>query len=129
MQDLAVERPDLIQVPPVAGAGLLFVIGAMYIAQTVHGRQALLFLLGGLAGVILYHAAFGFTSAWRVFISDRQGAGLRAQIGFGCNIGAYFSGVVSMSLHGWLWFAAGLAGSALGTHMRPWFRLSVERTR
>lgn len=43
------------------------VTGAIYIAQTVRGRQALLFLLGGAAGVILYHAAFGFTSAWRVF--------------------------------------------------------------
>ena len=27
----------------------------------------------------LHHAAFGFTSAWRVFINDRRGAGLRAQ--------------------------------------------------
>jgi hypothetical protein len=55
--------------------------------------------------------------------------GYGARIGFGCNIGAYFSGVVSMSLHGWLWLAAGLAGSVLGTHMRPWFGLSVERSR
>ena len=32
------------------------------------------------AGLVLYHAAFGFTSAWRVFIADRRGAGLRAQM-------------------------------------------------
>ena len=37
-------------------------------------------LLGIAAGLVLYHAAFGFTSAWRVFISDRRGAGLRAQM-------------------------------------------------
>src|SRR5207249_11705188 len=28
----------------------------------------------------LYHALFGFTSAWRIFISDRRGVGLRAQM-------------------------------------------------
>jgi uncharacterized membrane protein YedE/YeeE len=44
------------------------------------GRQAALFVVGVLAGVVLYHAAFGFTSAWRVFIVDRRGAGLRAQM-------------------------------------------------
>src|ERR671918_352897 len=32
------------------------------------------------AGLVLYHAAFGFTSSFRVFISDRKGAGLRAQM-------------------------------------------------
>src|SRR5205823_2642996 len=30
--------------------------------------------------VVLYHAAFGFTSAWRQFITERRGAGLRAQM-------------------------------------------------
>ena len=29
---------------------------------------------------MLYHALFGFTSAWRVFIADGRGAGLRAQM-------------------------------------------------
>lgn len=36
-------------------------------------------LLGGLGGFALYHASFGFTSAWRHFIRTRRGAGLRAQ--------------------------------------------------
>jgi uncharacterized membrane protein YedE/YeeE len=53
---------------------------AMYLHATVSWRQAALFVVGVLAGVVLYHAAFGFTSAWRVFISDRRGAGLRAQM-------------------------------------------------
>jgi hypothetical protein len=53
---------------------------AVYLHATVSGRQAALFLIGALAGVVLYHAAFGFTSSWRVFISDRRGAGLRAQM-------------------------------------------------
>lgn len=51
--------------------------------------------------------------------------GYGARLAYGCNIGAYFSGIASSSLHGWLWFAAAFAGSALGTRLRPWFRLAV----
>ncbi|SDK61143.1 hypothetical protein SAMN05216189_10449 [Pseudomonas delhiensis] len=64
---------------PLAAAGLLL-LGALFLAQAVSGRQALLFLVGGALGLTLYHAAFGFTSAWRVFIREQRGAGLRAQM-------------------------------------------------
>jgi uncharacterized membrane protein YedE/YeeE len=53
---------------------------AVYLAATIGPRQAVLFLVGIAAGLVLYHAAFGFTSSWRVFIADRRGAGLRAQM-------------------------------------------------
>ncbi len=53
---------------------------AWYLYAAISWRQAALFLVGAGAGVVLYHAAFGFTSSWRVFISDRRGAGLRAQM-------------------------------------------------
>lgn len=49
--------------------------------------------------------------------------GYGARIAFGCNIGAYFSGISSTSLHGWLWFVAAFAGSILGTRLRPVFAL------
>jgi uncharacterized membrane protein YedE/YeeE len=65
------------------GAGLAvaaIAIGALYLNALISWRQAALFLVGSGAGVVLYHAAFGFTSSWRVFISDRRGAGLRAQM-------------------------------------------------
>ena len=58
----------------------LFGVGTFYLQATIHWRQATLFLLGGVLGLFLYHAEFGFTSAWRVFISDRRGRGLRAQM-------------------------------------------------
>jgi hypothetical protein len=51
-----------------------------------------------------------------------------ARAAYGCNIGAYFSGIASGSLHGWLWLPAAFAGSAIGTHLRPMFDLGVERT-
>ena len=50
--------------------------------------------------------------------------GYGARIAFGCNIGAYFSGIGSTSMHGWLWFAAAFAGSLLGTKLRPKFDLN-----
>lgn len=65
---------------PLAVALALVVLGAIYLAQTVSAKQAALYVLGALLGITLYHAAFGFTSAWRVFIADGRGAGLRAQM-------------------------------------------------
>src|SRR5271170_4820344 len=53
--------------------------------------------------------------------------GYGARLAYGCNIGAYFSGIASSSVHGWLWLVAAFAGSVLGTYLRPWFGLSVER--
>jgi uncharacterized membrane protein YedE/YeeE len=47
--------------------------------------------------------------------------GYGATISFGCNIGAFIGGVVSGSLHGWLWIAFALAGSYVGTKLRPLF--------
>lgn len=50
--------------------------------------------------------------------------GYGARIAFGCNIGAFFSGIASTSLHGWLWIAAALCGTWLGVRMRPAFGLA-----
>lgn len=70
-------RPDW----RVAGPGLLLLAGgALYIAGAVGGRPAWLYLLGGALGLVLYHAAFGFASAWRAFVAEGRGAGLRAQM-------------------------------------------------
>jgi hypothetical protein len=54
--------------------------------------------------------------------------GYGARLAYGCNIGAYFSGIASSSVHGWLWLVAAFTGSVLGTYLRPWFGLSVERS-
>lgn len=44
--------------------------------------------------------------------------GYGSRIAYGCNIGAFVSGVASGSLHSWLWIAAALPGSWLGIHLR-----------
>ncbi|WNZ27010.1 YeeE/YedE family protein [Leptolyngbya sp. NK1-12] len=50
--------------------------------------------------------------------------GYGARLAFGCNVGAYFSGIASTSLHGWLWIGFALLGTAVGVRLRPLFRLS-----
>lgn len=44
--------------------------------------------------------------------------GYGARLSYGCNIGAYLGGIVSGSLHGWLWLVFGFAGSLVGTRLR-----------
>lgn len=58
----------------------LLLVGTLGAYQVVGLNQALLFLVGGALGMTLYHASFGFTSSWRVFIKERRGRGLRAQM-------------------------------------------------
>ncbi|MEM5446980.1 YeeE/YedE family protein [Paraburkholderia guartelaensis] len=97
----APRRLDSINPRPLGIALLLVALGAVYLAQTVSGRQAALYVVGALLGMTLYHAAFGFTSAWRVFIADGRGAGLRAQM-------------VMLAIGVLLFFPALAAGSLFG---------------
>lgn len=53
--------------------------------------------------------------------------GYGARIAFGCNIGAYFGGIASFSLHGWLWGVLALAGTFVGLALRPLFGLANPR--
>jgi hypothetical protein len=87
-------------------------------------------LAAGLAG------RFAPSAPWRLPLRSILAAiiggllmGYGARLAFGCNIGAYFSGIASASLHGWVWFVAAMAGSVLGTRLRPLFGLAVERAR
>ncbi|MEN8143463.1 MAG: YeeE/YedE family protein [Gemmatimonadota bacterium] len=50
--------------------------------------------------------------------------GYGSRIAYGCTIGAFFSGVASTSVHGWLWIASALPGTWLGVRLRPWFDLA-----
>lgn len=55
---------------------------------------------------------------WLVMLLAGVIMGYSARIAFGCNVGAYFSGISSGSLHGWVWFAAAFAGSVIGIQFR-----------
>jgi uncharacterized protein len=59
--------------------GLLALL-VLVVAADYGWRRGLLVVVGALLGVALYHASFGFTSAWRVFVFERRGAGVQAQL-------------------------------------------------
>jgi hypothetical protein len=89
-------------------------------------------ILGALLAALL---AGRLSPAWRLsrrsLVSAVVGGlmlGYGARISYGCNIGAYFGGIASGSLHGWLWLVAAFAGNVVGTRLRPVFDLTVEKT-
>lgn len=61
-------------------AGAVLLAGALAVGAFAGVGNGVLMVVGGALGMVLYHAAFGFTSAWRVFITERRGRGLRAQM-------------------------------------------------
>jgi uncharacterized membrane protein YedE/YeeE len=93
--------------------------------------------IGIVLGAMLAAALAGrYSPVWRLplrsFVAAVAGGlmlGYGARLAYGCNIGAYFSGIVSGSLHGWLWLVAAFVGNVLGTRVRPLFGLEVERVK
>ena len=72
-----------------------------------------------------------FAPIWRIQLRSLAAAilgglamGYGARLAYGCNIGAFVSGVASTSLHGWLWIVAALIGSWIGVRLRPLFGLA-----
>ena len=65
--------------PLIFAVGLIAVVAALGFGER-GASLALATLIGGCAGFALYHAAFGFTAAWRRIVRERRGAGLRAQM-------------------------------------------------
>ena len=127
-----------------AGAALGLEVGAWEFWTWSYPRRALegslfaettsLMNFGILAGAFLAAGLAGrFAPKARIPLRTMAAAalggllmGYGARIAFGCNVGAFFSGVASGSLHGWLWFVAAMAGTYLGMHLRPAFGLLVE---
>ena len=80
MPTAAAMPPVRPQVAVVAVAGLLIAAGVVALAVTVDGRLAALLVVGGLAGLALHHALFGFSASTRRFLMERRGVGVRAQL-------------------------------------------------
>lgn len=55
--------------------------------------------------------------------------GYGARLAFGCNIGAYFGGIASFSLHGYIWGLLALGGTFIALYLRPLFGLSVPKSK
>jgi len=76
----------------------------------------------GLAGRFRLRTSFSGASLAAAVLGGLA-MGYGARIAYGCNIGAFFSGVASTSLHGWVWIVAALGGTAVGVRLRPYFGL------
>lgn len=55
-------------------------LGAASLGAGFGGRHAAIALVGVLLGVALFHAAFGFTGAFRALLAEGRSAGVRAQL-------------------------------------------------
>ncbi len=101
-------------------------------AQQVHIQSSLLndvtsvtnlgLLIGALIAANFRGHARPTTQAsgkqWLVAVVTGLVLGYSARLAFGCNVGAYFAGISTGSLHGWVWFAAAFAGSFVGIPLR-----------
>ena len=63
--------------------------------------------------------------AWGAAVVAGFLLGYSSRLAFGCNVGAFFSGISTGSLHGWAWFAAAFFGSYWGVKLRPKLGLEV----
>ncbi len=57
-------------------------------------------------------------STWFSVIIAGFALGYASRLAFGCNVGAFFSGISTGSLHGWVWFIAAFMGAFLGIRIR-----------
>lgn len=62
--------------------------------------------------------------AWIATVIAGLALGYSSRLAFGCNVGAFFSGISTGSLHGWAWFLMAFAGAAVGIRLRA--RLGFE---
>jgi uncharacterized membrane protein YedE/YeeE len=90
-------------------------------------------LIGGAALVAWWRAGLASpvgvlpARAWVAVIVAGLVLGYSSRLAFGCNIGAFFSGIATGSAHGWVWFAAAFAGSWVGIRLRPSLGLEARR--
>jgi len=64
--------------------------------------------------------------AWTATVMAGFMMGYAARLAFGCNVGAFFSGISTGSLHGWAWFIAAFIGSYYGIKLRSLLGLEVR---
>ncbi|UOQ87463.1 YeeE/YedE family protein [Gracilibacillus salinarum] len=89
---------------------------------------------GVILGAFLASAAGGLFKFTRLNVKNVLASiiggllmGYGARLAFGCNIGAYFGGISSFSLHGYIWGILALAGTFVALYLRPMFGLSVPK--
>jgi uncharacterized membrane protein YedE/YeeE len=75
------------------------------------------------AGLLTFRSPASFKAVLAALVGGFS-MGYGAWLSFGCNVGAYFSGIASTSLHGWLWILFALLATVFGVRLRPLFGLA-----
>jgi len=104
---------------------------ATQLSDSVFANITSIMNFGILLGALIAAGIAGkFAPVWRIPARSLAAAvigglllGYGARLAYGCNIGSFFSGVVSASLHGWVWFVAAFVGNGVGARFRPMFGL------
>jgi uncharacterized membrane protein YedE/YeeE len=96
-----VEKTSVMDLGIIVGALIASALAGQWVLhRTIPGRLALGAVIGGIM------------------------MGYGARLAFGCNIGAYFGGIASFSLHGWIWGVMAIVGTFGGLALRPLFGLT-----
>ena len=101
-QEVALARPLLADTVSVMNIGII--LGA--------------FIAASLAGKIAPRSTLSVPAILAAVVGGIL-MGYGARLAYGCNIGAFFSGVASTSLHGWVWILAAIPGNLVGLRLRP----------
>jgi len=90
-------------------------------------------IIAGAFGVAVWRGGLSTTlpqlpaRAWVATVIAGFLLGYSSRLAFGCNVGAFFSGISTGSLHGWAWFAAAFTGAYYGIRLRPVLGLEARR--
>ncbi|WP_392454500.1 YeeE/YedE family protein [Chryseomicrobium aureum] len=108
---------------------------AASLQATIFADSTTILNFGVIIGAFLASAAGGLFKFSKVtpgnFMASVIGGllmGYGARLAFGCNIGAYFGGIASFSLHGYIWGIMAIGGTFLALYLRPLFGLSVPKS-
>ena len=104
-------------------ASLLTDITSLTDLGLIGGAALMAWWRGGLASPVGKMPA----RVWIAVIVAGLVLGYSSRLAFGCNIGAFFSGIGTGSAHGWVWFIAAFAGSWAGIRLRPHLGLEARR--
>ena len=119
----------------VAGWGYWQGANAAALEASVFADSTTVLNIGIIIGAFIASAAGGLFKFTKItkgnFAASVIGGlmmGYGARLAFGCNIGAYFGGIASFSLHGYIWGILAMAGTFLALYLRPLFGLSVPKS-
>ncbi|MDQ0338057.1 putative membrane protein YedE/YeeE [Caldalkalibacillus uzonensis] len=102
-QSVFLDTTSVLNFGVITGAFLASAAGGLFVLKKIPLKTAAASIIGGLL------------------------MGYGARLAFGCNVGAYFSGIASFSVHGWVWAVMALAGTYVALYLRPLFGLSIPK--